>query len=228
MKGKKKKKERVRGHKKRAEEDQVRSDGEQGEARRTQERCCGGRVRQSKWCNLSVSEGWWRESSAVHPLASGGNTVTLALPLPTSHLHRHFTCTIYDSQGRSRVAQSEDGCECSCGEAAFCLPRVSVCVFFVCTCKCLDESEEERLEVPWTRKIEVIFYTLFSFRPHNAEFKKIKTDRATEKNQGKWKWRLNEGGLVSVVLAVATVTSPISLWTNVLKLWNFADICDIK
>lgn len=62
-----------------------------------------------------------RESSAVHLLASGGNALTLALPLPTSSLHLHCTCTIYDSQGRSRVARFEDICESSCGGSATCL-----------------------------------------------------------------------------------------------------------
>ncbi|MEQ2205929.1 hypothetical protein XENOCAPTIV_018548 [Xenoophorus captivus] len=53
-------------------------------------------------------EGASRESSAVHLLAPGGNTVTLALPLPTSLLQCHFTCTIYDPQGRPRVSKCED------------------------------------------------------------------------------------------------------------------------
>lgn len=72
-------------------------------------------------------EGARRESSAVHLLASGGNTLTLALLLPTSPLHLHSTCTIYDSQGRSRVARIEDICESSCGGGVLCL-RVCVCV----------------------------------------------------------------------------------------------------
>lgn len=56
-----------------------------------------------------------RESSAVHLLASGGNTLTLALPLPTSTLHLDSACTIYDLQGQPRVAWFEDICESSCG-----------------------------------------------------------------------------------------------------------------
>lgn len=44
-------------------------------------------------------EGARRESSAFHLLASGGNTLTLALLLPTSRPPHHFTCTIYDPRG---------------------------------------------------------------------------------------------------------------------------------
>lgn len=49
-------------------------------------------------------EGARRKSSAVHLLASGGNTLTLALLLPS-------TCSINDSQGRPRVACIEDTLE---------------------------------------------------------------------------------------------------------------------
>lgn len=73
-------------------------------------------------------EGAKRESSAVHLLASGGNTLTLALPLPTSPLHLHSTCTIYDSQGRPRVAWFEDICESSCDGGVLCL-HLGVCVY---------------------------------------------------------------------------------------------------
>lgn len=68
-----------------------------------------------------------RESSAVHLLASGGNALTLALPRPTSSLQLHSTYTIYDSKGRSRVAQFEDICESSCDGGTPCM-HVSVCM----------------------------------------------------------------------------------------------------
>lgn len=79
-------------------------------------------------------EGARRESSAVHLLASGGSTLTLALP-PLSHLHS--TCTIYDSLGRPRVARFEDICESSCGG---CVPGLLVAIS-------IPGSESERRHI---------------------------------------------------------------------------------
>lgn len=59
-------------------------------------------------------EGAKRESSAVHLLASGGNTLTLALPRPTPTLPARFM----SRRVASRVAAFEDGRPSSRGGGA--------------------------------------------------------------------------------------------------------------
>lgn len=93
-----------------------------GNARRGVERCCRGGLRLCGCCNLFVSEKWWRGQEGELCSSPSGpwrkHTDPGPPPLPTSLFHHHSTCAIYDSQGRSRVARSEDICESSCGGSA--------------------------------------------------------------------------------------------------------------
>lgn len=110
----------------------------EGELREERGKVSAGRVRGSVGGVICLcqrdDEGARRESSAVHLLASGGSTLTLALP-PLSHLHS--TCTIYDSQGRPRVARFEDICESSRGG---CVPSLLVAIS-------IPGSESERRRI---------------------------------------------------------------------------------